>query len=325
MMQPFFRLLAPLTMMLGLSLPIIGLASDLEENAGSSETPAVDSNAGSNKSNRQLANEMTNPMAAITRFTYSYENKSFKGDIEGASDQESNSHVFEAVFPFKQKDGQGFILRFSLPYMDDEPIYWADRGYPEWLIRQQDPRLQGDGFWRATHGHTGDMLADIVYGGVDDSGFILMYGLKNRFPTSSDTSNARQQWVVGPLINVGKHAHWGTYGAMFSHIIDVVEKRDKGTPDTSITTIEAYFSYGFGNGWQIISNPVITYDWEADSDNKLSVPLAIGIAKTTRLGSMPLRLAAEIQKNVVRTDRFDSDVFLKFSITPALSNKYTRN
>jgi len=54
----------------------------------------------------------------------------------------------------------------------------------------------GDGFWNPTHGHTGDVLADIVYGGVDDNGFILLYGLNSTLPSSSDTSNARQQLVV---------------------------------------------------------------------------------------------------------------------------------
>ena len=325
MMRPYFRLMASMTFMLGLTLPAMGLASFPDETSDAGDAQPGVSTRGTDKSNTQIANEMTNPMAAYTSFTYRYEHRTFKGDIEGASEQKTDSHVFGVVIPFRQVDGQGFVLRLSLPYIDDESIYWADRGYPQWLIRQQDPRLQGDGYWNDTHGHTGDMMADIVYGGVDDNGFILMYGLKNRFPTSSDTSNARQQWVVGPLINVGQHAHWGTYGAMFSHIIDVVEKPDKGTPDTSISSIEAYFSYAFGNGWQIISNPVIQYDWEADSGNKLTVPLAIGIAKTTRMGRMPLRLAAEFQKNVVTTDRFDSDMLLTFSITPALSNRFTRN
>ena len=324
-MYPVSSITASASIVLGLILSSVGLAADLDQDEAKGASQAVASNMGSEKSTDQIASEMSNPLAAFTSFSYRLEYKTFKGDIAGADDQTTNSHVFQAVFPFRQKDGQGFVFRFSLPYMDDEPIYWVDRGYPEWLIRQQDPRLQGEGYWEPTHGHTGDVLADIVYGGVDDSGFILMYGLNSRLPTSSDTSNARQQLVVGPMVNVGRMAGWGTYGAMISHVIDVVEKRDKGTPDTSISTIDAYFSYELGNGWQLISNPKITYDWQGDSGNKLAFPLGAGIAKTMRIGNMPLRISAELQKYVVATDRFSSDLFFQFSITPVLSNKYTRN
>lgn len=322
-MHTFIRIPARLTIVLGLVISSVGLAADLDQNSTAGATQAADPDAGKAKSVDQIASEMSNPLAAFTSFSYHLEYKTFQGDIEGADDQTSTSHVFQAVFPFRQKDGQGFVFRFSLPYMDDEPIYWVDRGYPEWLIRQQDPRLQGDGYWEPTHGHTGDALADIVYGGIDDNGYILMYGLTSRLPTSSDTSNARQQLVVGPMINVGRLAGWGSYGAMFSHVIDVVEKRDKGTPDTSISTIDAYFSYNLGHGWQLISNPKITYDWEGNSGNKLAIPLGAGIAKTTRIGKMPLRISAELQKYVASTDRFSSDLFFQFTITPVLSNRYT--
>ena len=66
-------------------------------------------------------------------------------------------------------------------------------------------------------------------------------------------------------MNIGKRTEWGEYGALVSHVIDIAEKRDKGTPDTTITTIEAYFSYALSRGWQLYSSPVISYDWEGDT------------------------------------------------------------
>jgi hypothetical protein len=168
------------------------------------------------------------------------------------------------------------------------------------------------------------MSFDLVYGGVRDSGLILSYGIAGILPTTSDTSNGRQQLILGPEVNIGKMTDRVVYGALISHIIDVAEKRDKGTPDTTQTTIQAYFSYGLGNGWQVISNPTITYDWEGDSGNKLNLPLGVGIAKTTRIGTMPLRMAAEVQNYVVTTDRFGSEWLFKFTITPVIPGKYTR-
>ena len=309
-----------------LAFPVAGLALDEVENQAADEYTAT----GSDKTLDQLASEMSNPLAAFTSFGYQLEYRTYQGDLQGASDQTSIAHDFQTVIPFAQKDGQGFVLRMSLPYVADLPIYrttigYSEVGFPEWKMRQIDPTVYGPGYWESTHGHTGDLTTDLVYGGVDDNGFILMYGLAGRWPTSSDTSNARQQLVLGPDINIGRIADWGTYGALVSHVIDVAEKKDKGSPDTTITTIDAYFSYALNNGWQLYSSPSISYDWEGDSGNKLAIPLGGGFAKTTRIGKMPLRFSAEIQKFVVSTDRFSSDWFFKFSITPVLANKYTRN
>ena len=322
-MNTLTRVLVHAGAMLTLMSPLTGLLAAETNTETAKET--ADKETGSIKSLGQLAREMSNPLAPFFSATYKLDYRTYQGDMPDAKNQTSISHVLEAVFPFRQKDGQGFVFKFSLPYHDDQPIFWTDRGYAEWRMRLENPLDQGPGGWNATHGHTDDVITDLVYGGVDDNGFILMYGLAGQLPTSSDTSNAKQQLILGPEINIGQMRDWGTYGALFSHVVDVVEKTDKGTPDTSITKIDAYFSYELSNGWQLYSSPQISYDWEGDSGNKLAIPLGGGFAKVTRIGKMPLRISAEIQKFVVSTDRFSSDWFFKFSITPVLANKYTRN
>jgi hypothetical protein len=325
-MPSFYRFSTRTIILAALALPITAWASS-DDNGQANDDPFA---SGSQKSLDQVAAEMSNPLAAFTSFGYQLDYRTYQGDLAGAEDQTSNAHYFSAVIPFKQKDGKGWVLRVSLPYVDDQPIYRTTIGYtefglPEWKLRQTDPTVNGVGYWEPTHGHTDDMTTDLVYGGVDENGFILQYGLAGQWPTSSDTSNARQQLILGPEINVGKMADWGTYGALISHVMDVAEKRDKGSPDTTITSIDAYFSYALGNGWQLYSSPKITYDWEADSGNKLAIPVGGGVAKTMRMGQMPIRISGEIQKFVVSTDRFSSDWFFKFSITPVLANQYTYN
>ena len=314
-----------LVMVMVLVLPNLGGAADSVQDTESYASVADQAAIESEKSINQIAREMSNPLAAFWRFDYEAQYSTFQGSIPGAEDQTSLSHLFQATLPFRQKDGKGWVFRFELPFFPDQPIYWADRGYAEWRIRQEDPTTQEGGFWEPTHGHTDAVSFDLVYGGVKDSGLILSYGLAGILPTTSDTSNGRQQLILGPEVNIGKMTDWGVYGALISHIIDVAEKKDKGTPDTTQTTIQAYFSYGLGNNWQLISNPTITYDWEGDGGNKLKLPLGGGIAKTTRIGKMPLRLAGEVQYFVASTDRFGPDWLFKLTISPVIPSKYTRN
>lgn len=301
-----------------LAFPVTGMA-DSQDSDSDQKYP------GTEKSVAELAREMANPLASFWRFDYIGEHRNYQGSIPGADDQKGWIHNFQFTLPFSEKDGKGWVFRFALPYLPDQPIYWAERGYPEWLIRQQDPTLQEDGVWAPTHAHTDAVTFDLAYGGVNESGRILNYGVSGILPTTSDTSNGRQQFILGPAVNIGKMADWGVYGVLASHVIDLIEKKDKGTPDTTQTTLQFYYSYELGRGWHVISNPTVTYDWEADSGNKLNLPLGGGIAKTFKIGKVPIRVTAEVQYFVASTDRFGPDWLYKFSLSPIMPSKHTRH
>ena len=318
------------------ALSVIGLVSLLAMPASSdaalSEAGAAPNSAGMStaipgtpKSIEELARDAGNPLAAFYRFDYEAQYITYQGDIAGADDQNGMYHYFQATIPFSEKNGKGWVFKFALPYFHDQPIYWTDQGYAEWRIRQEDPREDGPGYWAPTHGHTENVDFDLVYGGVSDSGLVLNYGLAGQLPTTSDTSNGKQQLILGPEVNIGRMTQRGVYGAILSHVIDVAEKKDKNTPDTSITTIRGYLGYGLGNGWQLISNPVISYDWKGDSGNKLNLPVGGGVAKTTRISKMPLKISAELQYYLASTDRFGPDILFKFSLSPIMPSKHTRH
>lgn len=283
---------------------------------------------GTRKSAAEIARESTNPLAAFYRFDYEVQYRTYRGDIAGADDQHGWYHYFQTTIPFSEKNGKGWVARFALPYFPDQPVYWdpvGPEGHPEWLMRREDPMAGDDWYWAPTHGHTDNLAFDVVYGGVSASGRILSYGLAGELPTTSDTSNGKQQLILGPEVNIGKMAAWGVYGAMISHVIDVAEKKDKNTPDTSITNIQLYLGYDLGSGWQLVSSPLISYDWKGDGGNKLNLPLGGGVAKTAMIGKMPLRVAAELQYYVASTDRFGPDLLFKFSLSPIMPSKYTRH
>jgi hypothetical protein len=301
------------------------LASPAMSVAASSEADKSTNPPGTPKSIEEIARESSNPLAAFYRFDYEGQYRTYRGDIAGADDQNGSYQLLQASIPFAEKNGKGWLFRVGIPYVPDQPIYWADVGYAEWRIRQEDPREKADGYWGPTHGHTDNIRIDLVYGGVKSSGLILSYGIAGELPTTSDTSNGKQQLILGPALNLGKMTGWGVYGAMFSHVIDLTEKKDYEVPDTSITTIQGYLSYGLGNGWQLVSNPVISYDWEGDSGNKLNLPLGGGVAKTTMISKMPLKVTAEFQYFVASTDRFGPDLLFKLSLSPIMPGKHTRH
>ena len=88
----------------------------------------------------------------------------------------------------------------------------------------------------------------------------------------------------------------------------------------STTTVQYFYGISLGNGWQILSGPVITYDWKADSGEKLSLPLGTGIAKTAKLGGTTWRFQLELQYYVEQPDSFGSDWSVTFDFRPVIQN-----
>ncbi len=220
-------------------------------------------------------------------------------------------------------NGKYILIRASIPINGEQPIYEADEQYPPFLIRQLASTIPADGTFDNEHGHShlGDIGYDVAYGGVSDNGFIGMFGVAGVIPASQDLSQSVDQFQLGPEVVIGKVTSWGVYGAWLTHLTRVYGEDEW---DTNMTSLKIFFAYGLGHGWQVFSNPVIQYDWEGDSDNKLFLPIGAGVSKTTRIGSMPLKLAFEVQKYIVSPDSIGPDWLFTFSFTPAFRNLFQK-
>ena len=64
------------------------------------------------------------------------------------------------------------------------------------------------------------------------------------------------------------------------------------------------------------------YDWQADSDEAWTVPIGIGLAKTTKIGKIPWKFQLQLQKFVAKPDSFGPDWLIKFTITPVIKNPF---
>ena len=74
---------------------------------------------------------------------------------------------------------------------------------------------------------------------------------------------------------------------------------------------------GWEGGWQIAAGPTIEADWEAESGETWTVPIGIGIEKTTKFGDTPWNFALEAHYYVVQPDTFGPEFLLEFDVTPA--------
>jgi hypothetical protein len=58
--------------------------------------------------------------------------------------------------------------------------------------------------------------------------------------------------------------------------------------DINFFTWQYFINYNLDEGWYLVSAPVITANWEADSSNTWTVPFGGGVGKVVHIGKLPL-------------------------------------
>lgn len=311
-MFKFAKCVQSICLVLLITTPIPGLLASPDNEAVELDEMSID----------EIARELSNPITSLRYLGNEIEYRPFQGDLPGAEDQTGMVYRFQPSYPFRLDNGKNIMVRASIPLNLKEPEWRVDtshpifevfRDYTAFLLRQSPQVTADSGDFRTAHGHLSDITFDVAYGGTSSSGFISMYGIAGEFSTSQNISGSRQQTLLGPQVAFGKSADWGVLGAWVKHLVNIAGDESF---DTNETSIKLFFAYGLGNGWQIISNPTILYDWEADSGNELLLPLGGGVSKTTRLGRVPVKMELEIQKYIVSPDRFGPEWQLTFNVKP---------
>jgi hypothetical protein len=297
-------------------IPILGLAETIPNESTDELRSALSAD--------EIALELSNPVTTLRSLSWDIEYKTFRGDLPGSEDQTSLSNIFTPSWPFKLSNGKNILLSATIPIRSDQPTWDFNGHNAEYRIRQREDIGADQGFFFSGHDHLYDIGINFAYGGVGDNDFISMYGLSVVLPTSEDRSAARQQTLLGPEIALGRVTSWGLFGARAKHLTSVTESSKSPQLDTNETTVKIFFAYALGNGWQIESNPVIFYDWEAVSGNEWTVPLGAAVSKTINFKRFPMKLSFDVQKYVVTPDRFGPDWQFTVSLTPVLSMKLLR-
>jgi hypothetical protein len=251
----------------------------------------------------EIARELANPATPMSSIGNHLEYRAYKGDLPGASSQESLTYSLQPSFPFNMGDGKIIALRPALPIIFDQPVFDADKG----------------GFDKESG--LGDISFDFVYGKTHPSGWVTLGGLFGVLPTASDDALGKDQWMLGPELVVAKINEWGVLGVLVFHSSDVAGEDDY---NTNLTSIQYIYNFNLGGGYQFTSSPTITYDWEADSDQAWTVPLGVGLAKTTIRGKMPIKMQLQAFYNIEEPDAFAQDWGMKVSISPVVPNPFAR-
>ena len=125
-------------------------------------------------------------------------------------------------------------------------------------------------------------------------------GLSLSLPTASDDQLGTGKWSAGPTAVVLTQADWGSVGLLARQLWSFSGDVDRR--NVSQLLLEPFINYNLDKGWFLISDMVITANWEASNGNEWTLPLGGGIGRVFKIGNQPINSRLEAYYNAVRPD-----------------------
>ena len=161
-----------------------------------------------------------------------------------------------------------------------------------------------------------------LFGPNKADGIIWGAGATFKFPTATDEVLGQDKWQAGPgamLFYMGKpwvggllYQHWSSFAG------------DSNREDISQTDLQYIIRRSIPGAMSIGMGPTISYDWKADSNNALTLPIGLGLTKTTRWGNRPYKLRIELHYSLIKPEDYGTEWNLRLQCTPVVKNPFKK-
>ena len=247
--------------------------------------------------NRQLNNPISDIWSLSFRNTYSI----LDGDAIDST--YSNVLTFQPVLPIPIGDDKILINRPTVPLLTI-PQYDA--------MGEEEDHKTG----------MGDIIWPLMLGPSKSSGFIWAVGPSFIFPTATDDELGAEKWQAGPAaLALYMNKNW-VFGTLSQQWWSFAGNDDR--ENTSSLSAQYFIWRILPNAWQIGMAPVASVNWEADSDNQVTLPVGLGVGKTLKIGKMPIKIILEAEYAVISPDDFGQKWNVVLQITPVIPNPFAR-
>jgi hypothetical protein len=224
---------------------------------------------GQEQSSDDLAKASQNPLASM--ISLPFQNNTNFGI--GPDDDTQNILNIQPVWPFSFGEDWNFITRTIVPVVSQPGV------------APGESRTNGLGDITFTGWMSPKKSAKWTWG---VGGALVM-------PTATDDALGNDRWSVGPSIVVLTQPGKWVIGSLVSNVWSV---GGSGDQDVNFFTWQYFVNYNLDNGWYLTTAPIITANWEADSDNTWTVPFGGGVGKIFRIGKQPFNAQVSAYYNV---------------------------
>jgi hypothetical protein len=246
----------------------------------------------------EMAAKLSNPTSPVMTIGNNFDYVTFKGDLPGSEDESSFRYVFQTTFPLKLKNGGSVFFRPAIPVFFNEPV-------PDGL-----------GGFSSEGTDLGDTGFDLSYGITTPGGLLWGVGMVGTIPTASNDKLGKDLWGLGPEVLLGALGKWGVVGGILAHQWDIA---GSGDGEIDLTSLTYFYAFPLGGGWQIAAGPSVSYDHTRPDDDRWTIPLGVGLAKTSIIDGRPWKFQLQYWNYVESAEAFSSEHQIRLSINPVVS------
>ena len=233
-----------------------------------------------------LAAKAQNPIASMISLPI---DTSFDFGADNGSAIVSN---IQPVIPTSLNENWNLVSRLILPVAWVEGAVGSTNGLPPILNGGVNPNKSAFG------------LGDLNYTGfispADAGPIIWGVGPSVMFPTATDPVLGAEKWSLGPSVVVLAQPKPWSLGVLYRHLWDVGGASDRSAVNQSL--FQYFINYNLDDGWYLLTDPIILANWQADSDNRWTVPIGGGVGRIFKLGEQPVNARLRAYYNVVAPD-----------------------
>ena len=209
------------------------------------------------------------------------------------------SDLISIPFQFNFNQGGGFAdaTYYNLNFQPVAPIKLKKVNV---IARTIVPYLSfpAGGSERATG--IGDIQEQVYISPANPGKLIWGVGPMFSFPTATNNFAQTGSWAVGPGgVLLTMTGHW-VIGGLVNQYWSYYD--EGGEPETNLFVAQPFINYNFGKGWALSFAPLITANWDAPDGQEWTVPIGLGLTRTTVFNRRPMNLGVQFYRNVERPD-----------------------
>lgn len=120
------------------------------------------------------------------------------------------------------------------------------------------------------------------------------------FDSATDDLLGTGKWSAGPSAVVLIQPKPWTLGVLGRQLWSFAGDSDRS--DVNQFLLEPFVNYNLEEGWFLISDMIITANWDARSSQRWTVPIGGGLGKLLKIGNQPINTRLEAYWNAARPD-----------------------
>jgi hypothetical protein len=217
---------------------------------------------------QELAKLKQNPVSGLRQLI-------FQADVSPDvpySDDPLSIYSLQLVWPFALNEDWRLITYSILPVID----------------------LPGAAGQNSTTG-LGNTLLNFFVSPREPSNFVWGAGPAVSLPTHSEPELGSDHVGLGPTVILFYAKDAWSAGVVLQNLWSTDRSNDD---EFNVFGAQYIFNYNLNDGWYLYSNATITADWEADSDNRWTVPIGGGAGKIFNIGQQPVSASFQLFTNI---------------------------